>query len=111
MEEKQCKFEDDNSVQCTHLVHCKGWCKAHYEQQRRGFPLQRLLETEPEICEVEDCGREVYNVRRHLCQLHYTQFLRGSLGGYPEKPCINCDTPFVAFRADKLACTYKCSME
>lgn len=89
---------------CTRGRHCRGWCKPHYEQQRRGYELRPLLETISHTCRMPGCNRDVGVRRDRLCLLHYDRKRRGVLYGLPERPCEYCTTPFVPARANTTKC-------
>ena len=89
---------------CPRGVFCRGWCKPHYEQQRRGYPLRPLLEVEPLVCRMDNCGKLVHVRRRQLCMLHYEYWRRGILDGIPPRACENCGKVFTPRRAITTKC-------
>lgn len=104
---------------CPKGQHCKGLCKAHYEQQWRGYELRPLLETVTRICHVEGCDRDVYAVRDGLCHCCYTRRRRGWIGEdlsvNPEltkRHCEFCGKEFTPKRTRTAkCCSERCYMK
>lgn len=97
-----CRFEA-----CDRPVHCRGWCKAHYEQQRRGYELRPLLATIPVSCRIEGCDREIVVRRDRLCRLHYERKQRlgwTSLESPLSRQCEFCGHEFVPRRNNTTKC-------
>lgn len=71
----ECKIEN-----CNRPAYCKGWCKIHYERNRRyGSPFtvyKRGMKRTKNLgeCSFEGCHRPAY--RRELCQMHHHRLCR-----------------------------------
>ena len=64
----ECSFEG-----CERKMKARGLCNTHYEQQRRGLPLQPIVTVSNagKVCSFPRCGRRV--TARGLCTGHYWQ--------------------------------------
>jgi len=64
---------------CGQPRYCRGLCRRHYEQWRRGAPfaapLQRLAKGRYTTCTVEGCSRP--HRAHRLCQFHYQRLWSG----------------------------------
>ncbi|MBB3606658.1 hypothetical protein FHT40_006349 [Mycolicibacterium sp. BK556] len=64
---------------CDREFYCRGLCRRHYEQWRRGAqldaPLQRVAKGRYTTCTIDGCGRP--HRAHRLCQLHYHRLWSG----------------------------------
>jgi len=61
---------------CELQSRVRGYCEAHNGQMKRMGKITHEFIRDPEICVVDWCNDEVYNISNKLCKAHFNQLHR-----------------------------------